>query len=104
MRLSDLSIDNVPDFLLFSHIVGWEVGAVGTVGLSILRSSRVSISFSGVTTEIYSPYLPCPRYISISSHFGRKLASLSLQVWLTIVQNNLLVLMKTCLKYMLLKQ
>ena len=104
LRLSDLSIDDVPDFLLFSHIAGWEVGAVGVVGLFVLRSSRVSISFSGVTTEIYLPYLPCPRYISISSHFGCKLASLSFQVWFTIVQNNLLVLTKTCLKYMLLKQ
>ena len=101
LELSDRGTAGVPDFLLFTHIAGLTVGAVG---LFLLRSSRVSISLSGVTTEIYSPYLPCPRYSSISSHFGRTLVSLSLQVWLTIVQNNLLVLMKTCLRYMLLRQ
>ena len=101
LGLSDRGTASVPEFLLFTHIVGWEVGAVG---LFVLRSYRVSTSLSGVTTEIYSPYLPCLRYSSISSHFGRTLVSLSFQVWLTIVQNNLLVLMKTCLRYMLLKQ
>ena len=104
LRLSDWGNAGVPDFLLFTHIAGWEVGAVGAVGLFVLRSSRVSTSLSGVTTEIYLPYLLCPRYNSISSHFGHTLASLSFQVWLTIVQNNLLILMKTCLRYMLLKQ
>ena len=101
LGLSDRGTAGVPDFLLFTHIAGLMVGAVG---LFVLRSSRVSTSLSGVTTEIYLPYLPCPRYSSISSHFGRILVSLSLQVWLTVVQNNLLVLTKMCLRYMLLRQ
>ena len=101
LGLSDRGTASVPDFLLFTHIAGWEVGAVG---LFVLRSSRVSTSLSGVTTEMYSPYLPCLRYSSISSHFGHMLVSLSFQVWLTVVQNDLLVLTKTCLRYMLLKQ
>ena len=101
LGLSDRGTASVPDFLLFTHIAGL---AVGAVGLFVLRSSRVSTSLSGATTEIYSLYLPSPRYSSISSHFGHTLVLLSLQVWLTTVQNNLLVLTKTCLRYMLLRQ
>ena len=101
MGLSDHGTDGVPVFLFFTPIAGL---TVGVVGLLVLRSSRVSMSLSGVTTEIYSPYLPCPRYSSISSHFGHTLVLSSLQVWLTVVQNILLVFTKTYLKYMLLRQ
>ena len=63
LGLSDWGTAGVPDFLLFTHIAGL---TVGVVGLFVLRSSRISTSLSGVTTEIYSPYLLCPRYSSIS--------------------------------------
>ena len=39
MGLSDQGTAGIPDFLLFTHIAGLMVGAVG---LFVLRSSRVS--------------------------------------------------------------